>query len=177
MSQRVEDIRDNIVKIVDDRGNFHGTGFLIEVKHSKYCITCHHCICRLNKIYVARGTEMWHAEWLEDFSDMSKDIAILENRDISIKSLVYAEAMAELPVFVWGFSYKNLETFPDGAPVENGTLSRAPITFNWKEEDVSYAQKWNKKPQVNVFVFQFSGRFDVGFSGAPVCYTGNNNVV
>ena len=127
MSQRVEDIRDNIVKIVDDRGNFHGTGFLIEIKHSKYCITCHHCICRLNKIYIARGTEMWHAEWLEDFSDMSKDIAILENRDISIKSLVYAEAMAQLRVYLWGYSDEELETFPQGAPAKKGYLSDAKL--------------------------------------------------
>ena len=38
-------------------------------------------------------------------------------------------------------------------------------------------QSWNKKPQVRVNVFRFTGNFDVGFSGAPVCYEGNNNVV
>ena len=32
MSQRPEDVRDNIVKIVDSKGNFHGTGFVIEIK-------------------------------------------------------------------------------------------------------------------------------------------------
>jgi hypothetical protein len=59
MSQTVEDIRDNVVKIIDDDSNtFHGTGFLIEVKGSKYCITCHHCICNVNKIRVERERKL-----------------------------------------------------------------------------------------------------------------------
>ena len=43
-SQTIEDIKENIVKIVDDKGTFNGTGFFIEVDGRKYCLTCHHCI-------------------------------------------------------------------------------------------------------------------------------------
>ena len=38
-------------------------------------------------------------------------------------------------------------------------------------------QRWNKKPEVDVFVYQYDGSFYLGNSGAPICYTGNNNVV
>ena len=91
MSQRVEDIRDNIVKIVDNKGNFKGTGFLIEIKDVRYCITCHHCICRLNEIYIERNSSIkCPLEWIEEYSDMNKDIAVLKVKDCNnVKSLKY----------------------------------------------------------------------------------------
>lgn len=181
-SQTPEHVGNNIVKIVDKRGVFNGTGFFIEINQNKYCITCHHCICKLNEIFIERDDIKCSAEWVEEFSDMSKDIAILGINDDScnnsIQAINYAkEAMPKFGVSVWGFSSKDLETFPQGSPVENGILSEAPFLFNWKEENISGSQKWNKKPQVKVYVFRFLAKFDVGFSGGPVCYTGNNSVV
>ena len=179
MSQTAEDVGNNIVKIVDSRGAFNGTGFFVEIKQNKYCITCHHCICKLAEIYIERDDTRCAAEWIEEFSDPNKDIAILKVNDCNIvKALKYArEAMAKLPVSVWGFSFKDLKIFPQGSPVENGTLSSASFPFHWPEENLGGTHEWNKKHQVKVYVFRFLGNFDVGFSGAPVCYEGNNNII
>ena len=138
----LEDVRDNIVKIVDSKGNFHGTGFIIKVKQDKYCITCHHCICRLTQIYVEINNSVkCPVEWVEEFSDMSKDIALLKVKDCNkVKPLRYSrEAMPQLPVFVWGYSEEVLEIFPQGAPAKKGSLSDAPFPFRWPEEKISDA--------------------------------------
>jgi Trypsin-like peptidase domain len=178
LSQTSEDIRDNIVKIIDDKKNFKGTGFFIDVKGSIYCITCHHCICRLDEIYIEAFEKKYHAEWIEELSNMSKDIAIMKVENCNVKHLKYVQqAMAQLPVSLWGYSDIELEIFPQGAPAKKGSLSDAEIPFKWKMENVTGNKKWNKKPEVNVNVFQYDGKFKVGNSGSPVCYTGNNNVI
>jgi hypothetical protein len=76
--------------------------------------------------------------------------------------------------FLWGYSDIELDTFPQGAPAKNGTLSATAFLFHLPEGQVIGNQKWNKKPEVNVFVYRYDGRFYLGNSGAPVCYTGNN---
>ena len=63
MSQTNEDIRDNVVKVVDSKGDFKGTGFFIEVKGNKYCITCHHCIYQLNQISLERNNSRFASKW------------------------------------------------------------------------------------------------------------------
>jgi hypothetical protein len=180
-SQTSKFVGENIVKIVDSNGNFCGTGFFVEIKHNKYCITCHHCVCKLNQIYIEKDGVKCTAEWIEEFSDMKKDFAVMDVKDcnnINVKPLLYAkEAMPKLSVLVWGFSGAELDTFPQGSPIEDGELSSDDFGFQWKEEDVKGNGKWNKKPLVNVRVFRFSGKFDVGYSGAPVCYTANNSII
>jgi trypsin-like peptidase len=165
--------------MVDSKSNFYGTGFVIEIKQERYCITCHHCICRLKEIYIERDNVNCSTKWIEELSDMGKDIAVLKVIGCSnVKPLKYAkEAMAQLSVSLWGYSVEELEIFPQGAPAKKGSLSDAPILFQWPEEKENTDQKWNKKPEVNVYVFQYDGKFHLGNSGAPVCYTGNNNVV
>jgi tetratricopeptide (TPR) repeat protein len=132
-------------------------------------------------VYIEKEGVKCPAEWIEEFSDMKKDFAVLNVKGcdtINVKPLVYAkEAMPKLSVLVWGFSGAELETFPEGSPIEDGELSSDDFGFQWKEEDVKGDEKWNKKPVVSVRVFRISGRFDVGYSGAPVCYTANSNVV
>ncbi len=178
MSQTPEDIRDNIVKIIDDKKSFKGTGFFIEVKGDIYCITCHHCICRLDEIYVELSGNKYHAEWIEELSNMSKDIAIMKVNNCNVKHLKYAQqAMAQLTVSLWGYSDIELKTFPQGAPAKKGTLSDADLLFHWDEENINGNKKWNKKPAIDVNVFQYDGKFNVGNSGSPVCYIGNNNVI
>ena len=75
---------------------------------------------KLDEIFVERDDVKCSAEWVEEFSDMSKDIAILNVKDcdnLHIKPLLYAkEAMPKLPVLVWGFSGAKLDTFPQGSP-------------------------------------------------------------
>jgi hypothetical protein len=58
MTQTASDVRDNIVKVIDGKDNFGGTGFFIR---KEYCITCHHTICRMHEIFV-RGID-------EEYSD------------------------------------------------------------------------------------------------------------
>jgi len=176
-------VRDNIVKIIDEKGNFYGTGFFIKIINKRYCITCHHCINKLNKILIEKRLNKYLMKWNEKYSDMNKDIAILEtDGDYPVESLNYnLQAMPELPVNVWGFSAKKLEVFPEGSPGQNGKLSDEYFPFSWKEDNIKgkefYQNKWNKKPKINVNVFGYNGKFDLGFSGAPVCYDGDKKVV
>jgi Flp pilus assembly protein TadD len=95
----------------------------------------------------------------------------------SVKPLKYGKAMAQLSVSLWGYSALKLNTFPRGTPANKGSLSDATFLFHWGSENVSGDKKWNTKPEVNVYVFQYDGKFDVGHSGSPVCYSGNNNVI
>jgi len=89
-----EDIRDNIVKIADESGNCVGTGFFI---HKEYCVTCHHNICGLDKVYVEKEYNIetgqqkkrYDAEWVEEFSDMQKDVAFLKVLGADVKPLEY----------------------------------------------------------------------------------------
>ena len=179
MSQTSDYVRENIVKVVDSEGNFRGTAFFIEIQQKKYCITCHHCICRLNEIYIEKDNLNFSAEWIEQFSDMNKDIAILKVMDCdNVKHLSYArQIMPRLDVIVWGFSSKDLPRFPKGSPIEDGKLSSSPFLFNWPEENIRGPKEYNKKPEVNVHVFKFPGKIDVGYSGSPVCYSVDNVIV
>ena len=71
-------VSQNIVKIVDKDGIFYGTSFLIEDDQKKYCITCHHCICKLDQIFVEKENTKYLCKWKEEYSDMQKDLAVLE---------------------------------------------------------------------------------------------------
>ncbi len=112
-----------------------------------------------------------------------KDIALLDLvGNYPVESLNFnLQAMPELPVNVFGFSTKILEVFPEGMPGQKGTLSNSSFLFSWKEEILkgyqSSQNKWNIKPRINVNVFGYKGKFKLGFSGAPVCYEGDNKVV
>lgn len=115
-SQTSKFVGENIVKIVDSKDNFCGTGFFVEIKHNKYCITCHHCVCKLNQIYIEKDGVKCPAEWIEEYSDMKKDFAVMDVKDcdnINVKPLLYAkEAMPKLSVVVWDFQALNLIHFP-----------------------------------------------------------------
>jgi tetratricopeptide (TPR) repeat protein len=179
MGQTAEDIRDNIVKIADENGNCVGTGFFI---HKEYCVTCHHNISGLNEIYVEREGDnigegqqkkrRYSAEWVEEFSDMQKDVAFLKVKAADFKPLEYRrETYGNIPVIVRGFPLQELYNFPEGKD-ERGTLRHIRERFRWREEEiiVEVQDKWNIKPEVNVQVYAFNGKFSAGFSGAPVCY-------
>src|SRR5690242_20699780 len=103
MGQTAEDIRDNIVKIVDGQGRCVGTGFFVQ---KECCVTCHHNIWQLDDIFIERDIEVeggeqkkhYHAEWIEDFSDMQKDIAVLKVQNADFKPLrCHAEVYSTIP--------------------------------------------------------------------------------
>ena len=73
----------------------------------------------------------------------------------------------KITCFCLGLLIQGFKIFPQGSPVENGTLSSASFPFHWPEENLGGTHEWNKKHQVKVYVFRFLGNFDVGFSGAP----------
>jgi tetratricopeptide (TPR) repeat protein len=180
MGQTPEDIRDNIVRITDENGSCIGTGFFI---HKQYCVTCHHNLCGLDRIYIERENnsetgrqkERYHAEWVEEFSDMQKDVAFLKVLDVDLKPLLYRrDTYGSIPVVVRGFPSQDPYPFPLGRE-ERGTLTDIDQPFRWKEEEIiveleDNRKKWNLKPEVEVSVYAFNGKFHEGFSGAPVCY-------
>ncbi len=85
--------------------------------------------------------------------------------------------MAQFTVSLWAYSDIGLSTFPQGSPAKKGNLSDAPFIFEWPSERLSGRNNWNNKPKVHVYVFQYDGNFNIGNSGGPVCFTGNNKVI
>ena len=156
-SQTIDFIAENFVKIVDENGEFFGSGFFIEVNQEIYCITCHHCIHSLDKIFVERCNNKYQSEWVEQYSDMRKDLAILKVENCPLKPLLFSkEAMGQLPVIIRGFSGEKLNDFPDGTD-EDSSLSDTIRAFEGLGIEMSGAKKWNRKPAVRVYVFKCKG--------------------
>jgi hypothetical protein len=46
--------------------------------HSKYCVTCHHCICEIeeDQIYIQKGNKKYAVAWDKEYSDMNRNIPI-----------------------------------------------------------------------------------------------------
>jgi hypothetical protein len=151
----------------------------MEINDEVFCITCHHCIYALNGIYFEKDGLKYSCKWVK-YSDPKQDISVLKPRHstIPIKPLKNnLQMLPKLEVFVWGFSQRELSHFPLGSPVENGVLSQDYVTFRWPEEKTKGSNPWNVKPEITVNVYQFKGKVDLGFSGAPVCYDGDKKVI
>jgi Tfp pilus assembly protein PilF len=163
LSQSDQDIRSNIVRVLDIEDRFYGTGFFIEVNQKNYCITCHHCVSNLNEIFLKRdGDIKYNGEWIEEFSDPSKDIAVMRlyydnhskndkkdhepdnaNNEITndaIKPLNYSvEVMADLNASVFSYALKDIEkgstyTTPREVEVVYAKLSGSAIFVCWPDE-------------------------------------------
>lgn len=160
LSQSDQDIRSNIVMLVDSKDRFGGTGFLIEVNQKRYCITSHHCIRDLDEIFLKRdGDTKYKGEWIEEISDPYKDIAVLkvnwdknnhrdnetENNskkiaDNTIKPLRYSvEIMADLQTSVFSYGLNDVgesSVYAPHRPVEAiySKLSSSAIFVSWSEE-------------------------------------------
>jgi hypothetical protein len=174
MGQTREDIRDNIVKIVNENSHFIGTGFFI---HKEYCVTCHHNIYGLDEIYVEREIynnergqtkRRLHADWVEGFSDMKKDVAFLKVPGADFKPLEYwRDTYGDIPVVVRGFRSEDQRHFHGGKQV-SGMITGTYEILHWDEEQMSEGEvkgrkkKWLMKPEVNVPVYAFNGEFSMG---------------
>src|SRR4051812_28204114 len=77
-------VRDNIVKIVDDRGTFFGTGFFMDVHNEIFCVTCHHCIYNLKEIFFEKNDAKYSCDWVKNYSDMRQDLSVLKPKDSNI---------------------------------------------------------------------------------------------
>ena len=174
-------VRDNIVKIVNiDGTKFYGTGFCLFENQQKFIISCHHCIYKLDQIFIEKDGKRYSCKWIEEYSDMNNDLAVLkcDDEDIPVQPLNHnPKALPKLDVVVWGFSTGGLENFQGGTSVENLKLASDYNRFRWPAEEINGNNKWNNKPEVNLNVYQIQGLFEQGFSGAPVCYTWDNNVI
>jgi Tetratricopeptide repeat len=160
LSQSDQDIKSNIVMLVDSKDRFGGTGFLIEVNQKRYCITCHHCIRDLDEIFLKRdGDTKYKGVWIEEISDPYKDIAVLKvdwdknnNKDNetennsnkiannTIKPLIYSvEIMADLQTSVFSYGLNNVgesSVYAPHRPVEAiySKLSSSAVFVSWSEE-------------------------------------------
>src|SRR6476659_2273323 len=104
-SQTSEFVGENIVKIVNKGGKPFGTGFFIEMNRKKYCITCHHCIYKIDEIFIEKDGVKYASQWNEKYSDMAKDLAVLDVIKCPIANLLYIlEAPGGVSVTLWGFS-------------------------------------------------------------------------
>ena len=62
-------------------------------------------------------------------------------------------------------------------PGQEWNLSPELFPFEWPHRQIVVKQKWNMKPNISINVFQYSGKFELGFSGAPVCYKEDKKVI
>jgi hypothetical protein len=176
MTQTLEDIRDNIVKIVDKNKKFHGTGFSIA---PKYVVTCHHCLAKIaSEIFVEKDGNLYHAEWNYEHYCIEKDIAFLRITDpIPIRILDHAkETYKEIPIYIWGYSGSEIDRYLDGTPAKTESIG-VSFRIAWDGKLVTGNNKWNVWPPMKVRVFRVEGKYDNGFSGAPVCYTKDCSIV
>ena len=180
-SQTAHHVRDNTFKIVDETGNFHGSCFFIEVNKVNYCVTCHHCIWKLDAIFVQFGSnEKFPLKWLDKYSDPTKDIAVLSIDDKSqINPLIYEpKALPELPIYVMGWPEDRVNDLVTASKEDDSNLSNVSIGIKIREETVcGLNNPWNVKPKGTVNLLGFKGNYNRGLSGSPVCYKANNNVV
>jgi Tfp pilus assembly protein PilF len=203
LSQSDQDIRSNIVRIVDSKDRFYGTGFFIEVNQKNYCITCHHCVSNLNEIFLKRdGDIRYNGEWIEEISDPSKDIAVLrlrydnhiqydkkdhepdnDNKKITndaIKPLNYSvEVMSDLYASVFSYALRDVEkgstyTTPRAVEVEYAKLSSSASFFSWPDEKNRHQHKEVPEQEVSENNKNL-GRSQSNSSGSTNNIYGNNN--
>jgi tetratricopeptide (TPR) repeat protein len=76
--QTVEFVSANIVKIVNRDGTeFYGTGFCLFINQQKFIITCHHCIRKLDQIFIEKDEIQYPCKWIEEYSDYAIPINTL----------------------------------------------------------------------------------------------------
>ena len=178
-------ITDSIVRVVDNKNNFYGTAFFL---HSKYCVTCHRCVCEIeDQICIQKGNKKYDVEWVKEYSDMNMDIAILINNDsatttttttpaVSFKPLGSAEivnSLAPSSFFIWTFMPNkiNNDSSINIVPVKNEVekihlhyqLTKEAEEGRGQEQTKSVIKKeeWNKKPRIevgNVDVYRIPGK-------------------
>jgi Flp pilus assembly protein TadD len=172
----VKYIRNNIVKVIGDKS--FGTGFFIE---KEYCVTCHHVIYKMNEINVEHSNNIYPAEWVKEYSDMGRDIAVLNVKGCNAKPLLCSrQALPQIDICGFGFLSDLIENIPQGTQF-NGKLQFGGDMAYFPAENVTTSFKsneWNKKPEVNVDSYQLNCNIaGSGISGSPVFYTVNWMVV
>jgi tetratricopeptide (TPR) repeat protein len=178
MKQTDEYIYKNIVRIMDVSGSTQGTGFLIR---KEYCVTCHHNICELNAIYVGKHKkEKFAAEWISQFSNMAKDLAILRVKDCPYEPLRFGStAYAGLDAVIIGFPIEKWESHVSPYKI-TGRLGGIQEDFRFDGDEVKGDHEYNKKPDAIISGYSIKPDseadenedfgFAVGLSGSPVCY-------
>ena len=184
MSDPSKSVRDNIVMVFDGDKKFCGTAWFID---AEYCVTCHHVISTIGSIQIGRKDQIYHAEWVEKYSDMTKDIAFLRVKQSYFEPLAFKNRThASIKVHVCGFDQGSYKILP--ANVLEGKLKSFKQEYGLQLIDIAYAdndepqyhntrgsnynKKWNKKPplDVNIYKYQPEGRAPPGqgYSGGPV---------
>jgi len=173
MKQALADVRDNTVQVTGDSSL--GTGFFVQ---KEYCVTCHHVICRMDKIRIRHKGHTYSAKWVEDPSLMDKDIAILRVGSANVRPLGCAmETTPLLTVSVWGFTLQTKSSLPMGLEIK-GELSSETTLFQSPEQHIRGTRPWNKKPKTGVDVYQLQCSYaGVGLSGAPVWEPNRRKIV
>jgi hypothetical protein len=146
-SQSSDDVYSNLVKIIGDYGTKSiviGTGFFVS---KEFCVTCHHVICRLEKLQIQYRDKIYDAEWAEEISDPERDIAVLHVIGCDAKPMIVAgDSFAGMKVKCCGFSHDLSENLPSGKWFE-GELSNL-LNTQFNSEEIRGNKRWNKKPAI-----------------------------
>lgn len=174
----------NIVRILNKDGTSSGTGFFVrsQIDNKKYCVTSHHVIADLDEIYVGkRKAEMFRAGWYKEFSDIDKDLAILEASDAPYEPLECGFSVyPRLSVMVMGFPLAGWQGHLS-YDKRDGTLGSMPEAWELQGKSVNGDKEYNTRPYVAISGYSIEASaesiqnqgFVKGFSGGPVCYKYN----
>jgi tetratricopeptide (TPR) repeat protein len=169
----LEEMSRSVVRIEGETS--FGTGFFF-LKH--YCLTCHHVIWPLSKIYVCRGGTEFRAEWVKEYSIPGQDIAVLRVKQREFPAVELGVSLfTGRRVSVWGFTQETKDKLTLGFQI-SGKLSDAHTFYEANREEPMGREPWNTKPKVKVKVIGLScDRAGIGLSGAPVWDSKEGKVV
>jgi hypothetical protein len=129
----------------------------------------------MNRIKIRHQNLVYDANWVEEYSNMSKDIAVLSvEGSCPAKPLVQGDKIyPNLKVYGYGFLEKTIQNTPKGVNF-SGRLSPGVIPIEFKEKATKGRNIWNSKPKVNVMGYKIieCDNLGSGLSGSPVCAAG-----
>lgn len=175
MAQRLEEVRNGVVKIIGDN-SFSGTGFFIS---KQLCVTCHHVIWNKNQLMIEFNEQKFAAKWDESRSSLENDISMLIVEDEIGTSPVKCaqEVTPNLRVSVYGYTGFTQDDLRSGSEIP-GELLNIKFPYQKPEKFREINNPWNKKPKVNVDVFQITANYaGNGLSGSPVWESNRGMVV
>lgn len=170
----LEDVKKSTVKIICD-GMFCGTGFFYK---QNYCITCHHVIYRATKLQIEVDGKIYDAEWIENFSAMEFDVAVLKVNEVNCNPLLCAKEITPcLNVKIWGYTKQSLDKLPAGKEID-GELVTTITKYTSSADEITIKKPWNQKPFVNVDAYQIKcNNAGEGLSGAPIFESERGKIV
>jgi tetratricopeptide (TPR) repeat protein len=126
----------------------------------------------MNGIKVKKKGISYDAEWIEKYSDINNDVAVLRVKDAPFKPIEIAHRLYKgLKVIIWGFPLSSRKNYPyTSGKYKESNLQQDKLEILFGSTSVDGRNKWNKKPDQSIELYPIKDKLEKGFSGAPVFY-------